>query len=277
MKRIICAISILFIFNTCQSQTISDWITVEGQAPVQNITQSEAIKIAIENAERDAIERFCGVNIQSQSLVQNFKLGVDIIESVSYGYVVQAETLSIGREDFRKSPKDPFMDLIKVQMKLKVAKPEDKSDPYFKINAKICKNVFVEGEMSDLTIQSTKDCYINIFNIAEDGKVYQIYPLYKATPQVIKEGEPWKYPHPLVAACLPGYNENTEIIKVIATKEPIDFLSFVEDGTDFELIQGMKVWKRAELGLEQLVKTLISIPMCERAENTITYKIFKKE
>lgn len=277
MKILFCILYIFILFHPCKSQTISDWLITEGQMPAQNITPNEAIVKAIKIAERNAIEKFCGIKVHSQTLVHDFKLGADFIETISHGYIIEAETLSIVREDFRKSPKDPFIDLIKVKLKVKVAKADTKPDPYFQIKAKLDKNVFVEGETTKLIIRSTKDCYLNIFNIIEDGKVYQIYPLHKTNNQLIKAGESWQYPQPLMAACLPGCKKNTEIIKVIGTKEPLDFLEVSEKNNDFEIIHGMRVWKRAELGLEQLLKTIIAVPVDERTEDTVIYKIFKNE
>jgi len=41
----------------------SEWVIVEGMAPIENVTKNEARKIAIANARREAVEKVVGVNI----------------------------------------------------------------------------------------------------------------------------------------------------------------------------------------------------------------------
>lgn len=47
----------------------SEWVTVEGIAPIENVTKNEARKIAIANARREAVEKVVGVDILSETMV----------------------------------------------------------------------------------------------------------------------------------------------------------------------------------------------------------------
>jgi len=47
----------------------SEWVTVEGIAPIENVTKPEARKMAIDNARREAVERVVGVDILSETMV----------------------------------------------------------------------------------------------------------------------------------------------------------------------------------------------------------------
>ena len=47
----------------------SEWVTVEGIAPIENVTKNEARRIAIANARREAVEKVVGVDILSETMV----------------------------------------------------------------------------------------------------------------------------------------------------------------------------------------------------------------
>ena len=44
----------------------------------------------------------------------------------------------------------------------------------------------------------------------------------------------------------------------------------------YEIINGMKVWKSTQSGLEDLAKILLNIPSNERTETNIVYEIIRK-
>lgn len=265
---------IITLFSMLYSDQVSDWITIEGCAPVSNITNKKAIKNAIRDAERKAIEKYCGLQIQSQSFVKDYTMQADFISSITYGYVVEAETLKITREDYRKNEREGFLDLVKVKMKLKVKKSKREIDPYFKLSAQLNKYVFNDGENAELKIQASKTSYLTIFSITENNEVYQLYPTKFLNTKKIKKNEIWEFPSKLTLVCPKNRKRTTEFLKVIATKEPLPF--FLEDDNNtYDVIQGMKVWRSAESGLKDLAKILVNIPSDTRTELNIMYEIVK--
>ena len=67
------------------------WVTCEGQAEVANITATEAVQIALTEARRNAIETVAGVQLASASIVQDFVLLSDVINSSS-GVILSIRT-----------------------------------------------------------------------------------------------------------------------------------------------------------------------------------------
>ena len=252
---------------------VSDWITAQGECVAWNITQQEATKRAEEIAKRNALEQFCGTRIQSETYVKNFQLQSDFISSISYGEIVEYKRLKVEREDYRKSEADDFIDLIRVTIQAKIAKGKAQPDPYFSMQVKLQKTVFNHGEQSTLTITPTKDSFITIYNITEDGKIYQIYPTKNLKPEKLTANTAWTFPQKMTAMCPDEKDRTVELLKIVATKEALPVLdSGKNDITEYG---GIRIWDRPEIGFDALARQMVAIPLNERTETTITYEVVR--
>jgi len=267
---------LLFAFVSLFAQENGKWITCTGDAAIQNISSEEAKILALRKARIDAIEQVCGINLQAETMVKDFQLAGDFIHSISYGHVVEEkdknwETITMPSDN----PNDPPVLIYKVSMQAKVISREEKADPSFKINLKLNRTTFQSGDEVIFKIKSTQDCYLTILNLAANDSVYILFPnkfaennfLNKNTTTQIPNKEQRNQGFHIRVATLPGFKKNSEVVKVIATKQRIDFIDEIDLSNAFSPIGTPK------MAVTKLARWLSQIPISERTEATAVYTV----
>ncbi len=251
-----------------------EWVIGEGMCPAAGHTPEEALEQAVQAAMRDAIARHCGANIVSQTVVQNFMLGADVIENITSGHVVEYEVVKRWEEN-PDPENNPLNDLIKVQLKARVVCDTTPSDPYFKLDASLNKLNLIDGEEVQLTVTPSRSCYLTVLNIMADQSIYQLYPLKNLPQQEVQAGETWQYPLHLIAQCPPGRDKVTETIYIIATREPVQLITDqVQQETHW---QGeFLVWNTPQTCWKTIVSSLVRIPRSQRTSVVLSYTIHRK-
>jgi len=266
----------LFAFVSLFAQENGKWVTCTGDAAIQNISSEEAKILALRKARIDAIEQVCGINLQAETMVKDFQLAGDFIHSISYGHVVEEkdkkwETITMPSDN----PNDPPVLIYKVSMQAKVISREEKADPSFKINLKLNRTTFQSGDEVIFKIKSTQDCYLTILNLAANDSVYILFPnkfaennfLNKNTTTQIPNKEQRNQGFHIRVATLPGFKKNSEVVKVIATKQRIDFIDEIDLSNAFSPIGTPK------MAVTKLARWLSQIPISERTEATAVYTV----
>ena len=271
-------IGFLFILLSTKSfaQESGKWVTCTGDAAIQNISSEEAKIIALRNARLDAIEQVCGVSLQAETMVKDFQLAGDFIHSISYGHVVEEkdknwDTISMPA----KNPNDPPVLIYKVTMQAKVVSKEEKPDPSFKINLKLNRTIFQSGDEVIFNIKATQDCYLTILNLAANDSVYILFPNKFTEDNFLKKNSTVQIPTTktrdqgfyIRVSTLPGFKKNSEAVKVIATKQQIDFIHDIDLSSTFSPIGTPK------MALTKLARWLSQIPVSERAEAAVVYTV----
>ena len=118
MNRIISALFCLFLLLAPVSGISADdrWVTCDGRAELANITATEAVQIALTEARRNAIEAVAGVQLGSASIVQDFVLLSDVINSSSYGQIIAEKVLKWDVEVLQKDKTKPPVVIYKVRL-----------------------------------------------------------------------------------------------------------------------------------------------------------------
>ena len=272
-------ICILFIFisSSLFAQDNEKWVTCTGDAAIQNISSEEAKILALRNARINAIEKVCGVSMQAETMVKDFQLAGDFIHSISYGQIVEEkdkrwDTISMPAND----PNDPPVLIYKVTMQAKVVSREEKPDPSFKINLKLNRTTFQSGDEVVFKIKATQDCYLTILNIGADDTVRILFPNFLEKNNFIKKAATIQVPGKtfqktgnsyITVRTLPGSKKNSEVVKVIATKQRIDFIDEMDLSNAFSPIGTPK------MALTKLARWLSQIPVSERAEASAVYTV----
>ena len=160
---IISLFSILTLLVFCDPVLSQDskWVTVEGIAPIENVTKNEARKIAIANARREAVEKVVGVDILSETMVINYNVSGDVIRTIPHGKVIGQEIL---KEDIELIPaknkgEAPFL-AYKIKMRANVIKEKGRTDAFFRIEAELNRSVFKEGDLMEIRATPSRDCYL---------------------------------------------------------------------------------------------------------------------
>ncbi|MDB5102054.1 MAG: hypothetical protein JWM80_6475 [Cyanobacteria bacterium RYN_339] len=242
------------------------WLETEGTATLAgDISMDRAQAAALATARRRAVEGWAGVTIEDSAYSVRSQTGLlDLFRetrSVASGRIVREEILRWETVAVPVGPKEPPITRLTVRLRAEVARDEV-GDPAFHVGLSLDRDAFYEGDALTLQVKATEACYPLIFNLAADGKVYQIYPnayrplerLEINAPLVLPgAGAPFK----LTPRPLPGHGVDVEAIKVVALRHPV-----VPPEA-----------KAGSLGLAGLYRWLVAIPAGERAEATTEYRV----
>ncbi len=247
-----------------------NWCQITTKVAIENISPQEAKKLSLQKAYRQATEYFSGIEIKSQSTYlqshNSDKLVVDnfsqLINQASNGIVLEKNII---KESIEKTGNLLYKNIT---VKIKIGQQKGKSDPTFTIDANLNKDYFKEKDDLELQVTSSKDCYLTIFNIMSDGNVATIFPNKYRENNFLKANQKFNLPNAnekefglkFELNLLPNKQEDTEIIKIIATKYPINF----------------KVNSNFQNAYEDLLHKLISIPKGDMEEIDLQYFIYKK-
>ena len=264
----------------CQAAaTESKLVTSTGEATLANITPEEAQKLALKRARLNAIEKVCVIKLQAETFVRNLEVEADFIHSVSYGHIVSEEILRWDVDVDQGSLIHPPAITYKVSIKTEVLKEKGEPDPFYQVNVRLNKKVFHSGDEMIIYVNTSKPSYLTVLNFAADGSVILLFPNQINRNNHIDAKKEFQIPSPadrddvlkLQVSTLPGHKRDTELIKVIATREPIGLL----DGL---LIRGQYgVMDTVKFAVTEIARMISSIPVRDRAEATVSYQIVSSD
>jgi len=280
VKKVLVIFSVIIIIQlpVLAFETYSQdakWVVVEGRAWMENITREEARRLAIADGMRKAVEEVVGVDTLSETLVINFKVGADVIRALPYGKVLDKEIMEEGIKEIPKEGKANPVLLYRVKMKSKVLMEEGKVDPSFKITASLNRDFFQPGDDMEIRVSSTRDCYLNIFNILEDERVLILIPNDYRRENFVKANEMFTFPDEadkgkgirLRIHGVEGRKSIRETIYLLALQRPLK----LHAGKYREGIFANYTGKTAFI--KELINEIIEIPHTERAEKFIQYQV----
>ncbi len=275
MKKLILIVFFIFTFTSLFSEQpqitnlSNDWYQVTVSIPIANITPEQAREKAMQKACQMVIEQFAGIEVTGRtSLIQaesNNEITMDhfskLTNQISNGIILEKEILD------EKNITENNLLYKRVTVKLKVGKQQGENDPYFSLDAGLNKNYFQEGEELFLNVKPTKDCYLTILNIMSDENVVTIFPNQYRKDNFVKAGNVFELPNQsdieqgimFKVNLLHDKLEDAEIIKIIATKEPVSIKIDSDFNTAFEALQN---W-------------LVTIPRDQIEEVDLQYFIYK--
>jgi Domain of unknown function (DUF4384) len=276
MRRIILPAIILML-----ALAVTGWavervtVTATGEAAIANISPEEAQKQALQKARVNAVETACGVKVQSDSFVKDYMLQGDFIHAVSYGQIISEKIDSWKVEMEQENPKLPPSLTYLVTIRAEVLKERGESDPSYRTKVRLNKSVYNSGDEMVIYVGTTKPSYITVLNFTADDRVILLFPNGLRRDNKIEGGKEYQIPSPadrdgvlkLQVSNLPGHKRDTEYIKVIATKKPINLLEGI-------LMQGQYgVMDTLTLAVTEIAKLIAAIPVKDRAEATAVYQI----
>ena len=241
-----------------------NWVEATGEAAVENITPDEARQTAINRARISAIESKTGVRVHGSTMVKDYQLLADMVQTLSQGYITDEKIIKWEQGLFQESQDKAPLTTYKVKLSACVAGVGEK-DPYFKIDAKLNKPVFIEGDEAEITIKANRNSYINIFNLTADDRVSLIAPSVTLPITPVKANKEFKFPPEgfgLLMSVIKDKKRSSECFIIVATKEPYDFI-------------GMN--KKTEgLTVPEFYRNIIKIPSNAKAEEMLVYEVVAK-
>jgi len=260
MKKFILTLIILFsIAICCYGNNIKseieklpdDWYLVKVPILVENITPEEARDRVIQIACNMAIEEFVGIEVTGRtSLIQaesNNAITMDhfskLTNQTSCGIILEKEIIE---EENLTQNKHIYKILT---LKVKVGKQSGEDDPYFTLDASLNKDYYQDGDQLFLVVKPSRDCYITVLNIMSDENVATLFPNEFRNDNFVKANEMFRLPNEndtklgikFIVGLLPDKEEDSEILKIIATKEPLSFSINSDYKTAYESLQNWLV------------------------------------
>ncbi|MBT5758462.1 MAG: DUF4384 domain-containing protein [Candidatus Marinimicrobia bacterium] len=249
------------------------WYEVMGTSSLENLTLEQATRKAQDNACREAIEHFSGVQVSSSSsyvMGESERMDIDkysqIINSVSAGLILEKMPLI-------KPRIIPGSTDIEVKLKVKVGQQKGKHDPKFKLRSSLDREYYKHGEEMTISVTPSMDCYLNILNFSSNDSVYILFPNKLLKNNFIRSGQTFLLPSEedrdrgirFRVGLLPGKDEDLEMIKILATKENIPFtaLSSISTIGTYESTQS------------DIIGWIIDIPRDQMVESDLQYWIHK--
>ena len=266
---IVCALLFLVIWP---SQGVAQtWIEVTGLAELGNRTMEETRQAALQDARRQAVEAVAGVQVGSFSMVRDYVLLADAINSSSYGVIVDEEIGEWRTESIQKDIKTPPLLLVKVRIRAKVAIPEGNPDPGFIVTAKLSKNVYGAGDEMRIEARATQDCWITLVNLTADGKALVLVPSKVRTDAELEAHQAFQFPDEseraagirLRVRAVPGHRRDREAIVLVASKTQHPLPPSLSGESDYSV--------------EQFGKWMVSIPLGDRTVTVLPYEVAARE
>ena len=252
------------------------WVTVEGVVLfTDEFTISEVKARSRNEARRLAVEKAVGHFIRGSTVVYNYVLAEDLVQSVARGLVVEEQILEEGvRESIHESGTKALFYMTKIRAKVKRVHAEHKE--HFKVQGILNKTLFYSKDEMQVRVTSSRDAYLYIFNIGQDNSVTVLYPNRFAQDGSISAGKELVFPDDKLRSVgivlrvvpPPGAAKATERIKLIAVTHKTDFIKDRFKEGIFQVYDGK------DTGLiTDLLKALSALDDSEWAESTIAYEV----
>ena len=209
---------------------------VESRARVsfgEQDTKHQARAQAISEARIKAMERLLGVHVQHQfldfqqesSLKGEVLLTEHLLRVTQLGRVLKEDILWAGPVDLKGCADC----LYEAHIKACILPLQDRSDKDFKVYLSLNQSRFHDGDEAQITVASTRNAYLYVYNVDTDWNATLIVPNDYAPENQVIAGGTFSYPNEAlrgkgirsVARLAPGSKVSAEMIRVVATKAPL--------------------------------------------------------
>jgi hypothetical protein len=158
-----------------------------------------AVSLQAEGSEANAVDRFSQVT-----------------SSLTRGLIIEKEVR--GRQPFMVDGQPHYA----VTVKARAGRLEGEADPFFRLHAALNRSHFRDGDDMIITISSSRDCYLFVFNVLADETVSALLPNRYLPGNFLAAGDTLRLPPangPVTrfrVGLTPGTNEAAELVMILA-------------------------------------------------------------
>jgi hypothetical protein len=202
------------------SGEIKSGIQAKGICAIQGMNMEQSQMLALQRARASAIEQAVGAAGSNSYLVTNHNDATNFIKMYTKGFII-SETISwLPLGAYQESPSTPPIPEYRVQVIASVCVPKKKSFS-LTLNAKLNKAAFMSGQKANLSINTSRDSNIAVFNIRADDRVTLVFPNSHEENNIVTAGKEFFLPvkdadYELVMRPLLGHQKDVEAFVVIA-------------------------------------------------------------
>ena len=254
------------------------WVIAEAVVQLADyMTVQEARSRSRNEARRKAIEKAVGIFVKGKTVVYNYVLAEDLVQSIVRGIVTDEQVLQEGlREVGQQSNERATLYATKLKARVRPVQPERKAE--FSLKVVLNQTVFREGEEVEIRVSSGHDVYLHLFSVGQDDAVTVLLPNRFAQDTLIRAEQQFVFPDDsqramgirLRAFPPAGAKRATERIKVIATRKKRDLIKAKFREGVFQVYEGK------DTGLvTDLLRELALLEDADWAEATVPYEVYK--
>jgi hypothetical protein len=186
--------------------------------------QDEAYNDARERAVRQAGTRIITAfgELQTGSKSEHFVSRSSFVSYMASALIVSEDTLQRARLlPGEVTDQKPLYE-VRLRITVRASLP---ADPYFQLRVAVDppRTVYRDGESVAIKLEPTQDCYVTIFNLASDNRLWQVYPNLVVPNNYLPKHKMTTITG-LEMRLLPGQVQSNEVLIAIATKGPFPFL-----------------------------------------------------
>ena len=285
-----CLLLIFFSFaavGTLHAQIDTDWTEATGRCYSTDVTPEEGWRQAQRDAEANAIRHVLGIRIMDETFgvkaesmdsddkSNYFSVFSELSRSTTSGHIIAEDVLSKKLETANDYP------LYTVKIRAVVARDSGKSDPGFRVDIHLNKDVYYDRGSPDIndavkfSITASENCYLYLFDIMANDSVLLLIPdpyfsdnYYSAAqgPAGFQK-KLAELPIKLRVGLPPGKQTSTEMLYLVALKKKIDFFS---PHVTKETLGIIPTYRSALLDLQ---KWLVRIPRNLRTSASASFTI----
>ena len=209
---------------------------VESKASIafgEHDTKHQARAQAVSEARIKAMQRLLGVRVQhnfidfqqESSLKGDVALTEHLLRVTQLGRVLKEDILWAGPVDLTGCNACRF----EARIRACIVPLQELSDRDFAVHLFLNQGRFHDGEEALITVTTTRDAYLYVFNVDMEWNATLVFPNDYAENNLVGAGQTFMYPNePLrargirtVARLPPGASISAEMIRVIASKVPL--------------------------------------------------------
>ena len=148
-----------------------EWVIAEAVVQLaDDMTVQEARSRSRNEARRKAIEKAVGIFVKGTTVVYNYVLAEDLVQSIVHGLVTDEQILEEGvREVGQQSHERATLYVTKLKARVRPVQAERKAE--FSLKVMLNQTVFREGEDVEIRVSSDHDVYVHLFNIGQDDSL----------------------------------------------------------------------------------------------------------
>ncbi len=159
--------------GTATSAPVTSCTWAEGTGSVAGdvLMPQEARQLALRQARSQAIQKAVGVAVHAETIVRDFAVVSDFIQTLTKGYVRSEQVVRWEQDRYQPRADETPIPIYRVTLKVCVLPVATLRDPGFFVTVTANKVVFTSGEKANLTIKSTRPAAIMIYNLTADDQV----------------------------------------------------------------------------------------------------------
>jgi hypothetical protein len=250
--------------------------TVEVEAEVHGSgrTPEQARREALERARELAVAEVAGIHVRAQQVRLKSEARDGLRDAFSY-LVHTSSQGRIVREDVAFDTRvEGGIPIYRARLRADVVMETGHRDPGFDLEVRTVPDsgTLRDGEALKLVVTPSRDCYVTVLNLHEDGSVGRVFPNELEPDHHLPGGRASEIPAPdapfeIRVTLGPGRADLQEQLLVVATADPVSFRP--SDERSGELVPDGD----ASPGLTRLNQWLLQVPVDRRTEVLLAYEV----